>query len=143
MRVRSRYIYINRGYIIIVKKLNILTLLSSLPPPPPSLIAASSIMRNVIPRRSIRRRRRRGGGGTACRPGGIIDPRRGRLSSSSSFSTVTSVALHTPRRQQVPGNHRNRACWGRRCRLWTAPANTAISLLPGGCIAVSSGSSAP
>ena len=28
MRVRSRYIYINRGYIIIVKKLTILTLLS-------------------------------------------------------------------------------------------------------------------
>ena len=38
MRVRSRYIFINRGYIIIVKNLTILTLLSS-----PAIIAIALV----------------------------------------------------------------------------------------------------
>jgi len=77
MRVRSRYIYINRGYIIIVKKLTILTLLSSLPLasittglPSPSMIAPSPTYMSPM------------------------------------------TAPPTPRRQQVPGDHRNLARWG-------------------------------
>jgi len=38
MRVRSRYVFMNRGYIIIVKKLTILTLLSS-----PAIIAIALV----------------------------------------------------------------------------------------------------
>ena len=46
MRVRSSYVFMNRGYIIIVKKLTILTHLSS-----PAILAIALV----------------GGGGCACR----------------------------------------------------------------------------